>query len=85
MIGRTDDWVKAANKRDGITVDPAAPDWAGIAVFKRAAAIYQERGYRTRLLDVKNRVLERRVAERTRDLTQANAQLQLEITATAGE
>jgi transaldolase len=50
MIGRTDDWVKASNKRDGITVDPAAPDWAGIAVFKRAAAIYQERGYRTRLL-----------------------------------
>jgi len=50
MIGRTDDWVKASNKRDGITVHPAAPDWAGIAVFKRAAAIYQERGYRTRLL-----------------------------------
>jgi transaldolase len=50
MIGRTDDWIKAANTRDGITVDPAAPDWAGIAVFKRAAAIYEERGYRTRLL-----------------------------------
>lgn len=50
MIGRTDDWVKASNKRDGITVDPAAPDWAGIAVFKRAAAIFAERGYRTRLL-----------------------------------
>jgi transaldolase len=50
MIGRTDDWVKASNKRDGITVDPAAPDWAGIAVFKRAAAIYAERGYRPRLL-----------------------------------
>jgi len=50
MIGRTDDWVKAANKRDGITVHPAAPEWAGIAVFKRAAAIFAERGYRTRLL-----------------------------------
>ena len=50
MIGRTDDWVKKANDRDGIVVDPAAPDWAGVAVFKRAAAIYQERGYRTRLL-----------------------------------
>ena len=50
MIGRTDDWVKAFNKREGITVDPAAPDWAGIAVFKRAAAIFAERGYRTRLL-----------------------------------
>jgi len=50
MIGRTDDWVKASNKRDGITVDPAAPEWAGIAVFKRAAAIFEERDYRSRLL-----------------------------------
>ncbi len=50
MIGRTDDWVKAANKRDGITIDPDAADWAGIAVFKRVAAIFAERGYRTRLL-----------------------------------
>ena len=50
MIGRTDDWVKASNKRDGIIIDPAAADWAGIAVFKRAAAIFEERGYRARLL-----------------------------------
>jgi transaldolase len=50
MIGRTDDWLKKACARDGIVVDPAALDWAGIAVFKRAAAIYAERGYRTRLL-----------------------------------
>jgi transaldolase len=50
MIGRTDDWVKKSCERDGIVVDPAAPDWAGVAVFKRAAAIFEERGYRTRLL-----------------------------------
>jgi len=50
MIGRTDDWVKVSNKRDGIILDPAAADWAGIAVFKRAAAIFEERGYRARLL-----------------------------------
>jgi transaldolase len=50
MIGRTDDWVKASAKRDGIILDPEVADWAGIAVFKRAAAIYEERGYRTRLL-----------------------------------
>lgn len=50
MIGRTDDWVKKACARDGITIHPAAADWAGIAVFKRAARIYEERGYRTRLL-----------------------------------
>lgn len=50
MIGRTDDWVKKSCDRDGIIIDPAAADWAGIAVFKRAAAIFTERGYRTRLL-----------------------------------
>jgi transaldolase len=50
MIGRTDDWVKKVCERDGIVIDPAAADWAGIAVFKRAAAIYEERGYRSRLL-----------------------------------
>ena len=50
MIGRTDDWVKKSCERDGITIDPAAADWAGIAVFKRAAAIFEERGYRARLL-----------------------------------
>jgi len=50
MIGRTDDWVKKSCERDGIIVDPAALDWAGVAVFKRAARIFEERGYRTRLL-----------------------------------
>ena len=50
MIGRTDDWVKASAKRDGIVLDPEVADWAGIAVFKRAAAMFEERGYRTRLL-----------------------------------
>ncbi len=50
MIGRLDDWMKAVCERDDITVDPAAPNWAGLAVFKKAAAIYGQRGYRTRLL-----------------------------------
>ena len=50
MIGRLDDWMRAICERDDISVDPAAPNWAGIAVLKRAAAIYRERGYRTRLL-----------------------------------
>ncbi len=50
MIGRLDDWMKAVCERDDIVVDPAAPNWAGLAVFKKAAAIYTQRGYRTRLL-----------------------------------
>lgn len=50
MVGRTDDWVKAACERDDILLTPGRAEWAGIAVFKRAYGIYQERGYRTRLL-----------------------------------
>ena len=50
MIGRLDDWMKAIIDRDGLAVDPAAPNWAGIAVFKRTYDIFRERGYRSRLL-----------------------------------
>ena len=50
MVGRLDDWLKVLVARDGLSVDPAALDWAGIAAFKRAYAIFLERGYRTRLL-----------------------------------
>jgi transaldolase len=50
MIGRLDDWMKAIAERDGIAVDPNALDWAGIAAFKRAYGIFEERGYRARLL-----------------------------------
>lgn len=50
MVGRTDDWMRAFAKREGIEVTPEAFDWAGIATFKKAYQLYGERGYRTRLL-----------------------------------
>ena len=50
MIGRLDDWMKALVARDGLSVDPAALDWAGLAAFKRTYAIFQEHGYRSRML-----------------------------------
>jgi transaldolase len=50
MIGRTDDWMKMAVKKGQIDIDPAYLDWAGIAVFKHAYQLWQERGYRVRLL-----------------------------------
>ena len=50
MIGRLDDWMKVIAERDDIVVDPAASNWAGLAVFKRVAALYRERGYRARPL-----------------------------------
>ena len=50
MIGRNDDWMKVLAKRDGIDVDPDYLDWAGIACLKKAYGIFQQRGYRARLL-----------------------------------
>ena len=50
MIGRLDDWMKVVVERDDIAIDPSAMNWAGIAVLKRVAAIYRERGWRTRPL-----------------------------------
>lgn len=50
MVGRTDDWMKAVIKRDGIEIDPEYCNWAGIACIKKAYAIYQNKHYRTRLL-----------------------------------
>ena len=50
MVGRLDDWLKVVKEKEGIAVDPGHLEWAGVATFKRAYAIYRERGYRTRLL-----------------------------------
>ena len=50
MVGRLDDWLKAVMDRESITTDPGHLEWAGVAVFKKAYAIYRQRGYRTRLL-----------------------------------
>lgn len=50
MVGRTDDWMRVSAEKEQITVDPGITEWAGVAVFKNAYRIYQERGYRTRLL-----------------------------------
>lgn len=50
MIGRLDDWMQVLVARDGIDIDPEHTKWAGIAAFKKAYGIYQERGYRTRPL-----------------------------------
>jgi transaldolase len=50
MIGRLDDWMKVLVDRDNLAVHPDAPNWAGIAAFKRAYELFRERGYRSRLL-----------------------------------
>jgi transaldolase len=50
MVGRLDDWLKVVADKEGILTDPGHLEWAGVAVFKKAYRIYQERGYRLRLL-----------------------------------
>jgi transaldolase len=50
MVGRLDDWLKTVAERDGINTNPGILDWTGVAVMKKAYEIYQERGYRLRLL-----------------------------------
>jgi transaldolase len=50
MVGRLDDWLKVVSERDGLSLTPGVADWAGVAAFKRAYALYRDRGFRTRLL-----------------------------------
>jgi transaldolase len=50
MVGRIEDWLHVLMERDGVEADPDAIQWAGVAVFKRAYGIFQERGFRARLL-----------------------------------
>jgi transaldolase len=50
MVGRLDDWLKVVMEKEGISTDPGHLEWAGVAVFKKAYALFQRRGYRVRLL-----------------------------------
>ncbi|MEZ5097689.1 MAG: transaldolase family protein [Nocardioides sp.] len=50
MVGRLDDWLKVVAARDDIEIDPAHLEWAGVAAIKRSYQIFQERGYRARVL-----------------------------------
>jgi transaldolase len=50
MMGRIEDWLRVLTERDGLVVDPGGLPWSGVAVFKRAYKLFQERGYRARLL-----------------------------------
>ncbi len=50
MVGRIDDWLKVVAEKEGMSVDPGSLEWAGVAIFKKAYALYRQRGYRIRLL-----------------------------------
>jgi transaldolase len=50
MVGRLDDWLKIVAKKERICITPGHLDLAGVAAMKKAYEVYQERGYRARLL-----------------------------------
>ncbi len=50
MVGRLDDWLKIVAEKEGIIINPAYLDLAGVAVMKKAVKIFRERGYRAKLL-----------------------------------
>lgn len=50
MVGRLDDYLKAVWAKEGVPCDPGVLEWAGIACFKHAYKIYQEKKYTCRLL-----------------------------------
>ena len=50
MVGRLDDWLKVLVEKENIAIDPGYLEWAGVAVFKKTYRLFQERGYRLRLL-----------------------------------
>ena len=50
MVGRLDDWLKILIDKENIAIDPGHVEWAGVAVFKKTYKLFQERGYRVRLL-----------------------------------
>lgn len=50
MGGRLEDWLREVAARERLLMPPGHIAWAGVAALKRAYTIFQERGYRTRVL-----------------------------------
>jgi transaldolase len=50
MVGRLDDHLGRVMEAGGRSVEPRAIAWSGVAVFKEAWRLFEERGYRSRLL-----------------------------------
>jgi transaldolase len=50
MVGRLDDWLRVCAEKQKLVPTPGTLDWAGIACMKRAYELFNQAGYRTRLL-----------------------------------
>ncbi|MDR3210791.1 MAG: transaldolase [Planctomycetota bacterium] len=50
MVGRLDDYLKVVIDKEKIAIDPGYLEWAGVAAFKHAYQIYQQKKYTCKLL-----------------------------------
>jgi transaldolase len=50
MVGRVDDQLKRTQAKKNLDINPDSLEWGGVAVFKQAAAVFKERGYKGILL-----------------------------------
>jgi transaldolase len=50
MVGRLDDHLQRVMAKESVTIEPGFLHWAGVAVFKQAHRLFQEKGYRSTLL-----------------------------------
>jgi len=50
MVGRIDDQLRRVMSEENISIDPDYLDWAGVAIFKKAYKIFNDRGYKSKLL-----------------------------------
>jgi transaldolase len=50
MVGRLDDWLKVSVEKHKLSPTPGTADYAGVACMKHAYKIFNQAGYRTRLL-----------------------------------
>ncbi|MDF9823810.1 transaldolase [Breznakia sp. PF5-3] len=50
LLGMQEDWLKDYAEKNNIVVHPSALPWAGVAICKKVAEVYKERGFKTRIL-----------------------------------
>ena len=50
MVGRIEDYLRQCIQDEKLSIDPVAPLWSGIAVFKEAHKLFSQKQYSARLL-----------------------------------
>lgn len=50
LLGMQEDWLKEYIEQQNMVIQPTAIPWAGVAICKKIAKVYQEKNYRVRIL-----------------------------------